>query len=188
MCAPASYSRRVFAMMRGIRATTCGGGTTPGIGTKPAVRPTATPLSTMRPTRSPGSSTPSALQNDTCSMPPTPASSAARIAAVPWACAVTGRPSRCASSTSARARRHRPAAGHHLDDVGAAIGPLACRRPQSGRLRRSSSAEEVAVARRRGDRRPGRDDRRQSGGTPPQPQPQREIVTVAEVANRREPS
>jgi hypothetical protein len=89
----------------------------------------------------------------------------------------------------AGARRHRPAAGHHLDDVGAAIGPLAFRRPLSGRLRRSSSAEEVAVARRRGDRRPGRDDRRQSGGAPqPQPQPQREIVTVAEVANRREPS
>jgi len=90
------------------------------------------------------------------------------------------------------AGRQVPAAGHDLDDVDAALHVLAHRgpHPRLGRLR--NPAQVVAVPARRGERRAGRDDRRQPR---PAAQPERQVVPVAQVpdrgdaaAQRRQPS
>lgn len=71
-------------------------------GTTPIVTLTKTSLPARAASRAGSASTPSAVTNVACSMLSTPAASASLIAGVPCAWAATGRPSRCASSTTAR--------------------------------------------------------------------------------------
>jgi hypothetical protein len=126
-------------------------------------------------------------------MPSTPASRAARIAPVPWACAVTGRPRRCASSTiTVSCSGVNWATSWWVPGV--MVPPLAITlmtsTPRSARSRaaaRSASGvgsaappRKLAVPSRRGDRRSRREDRGQAGGAA---QAQREVVTVAEVTH-----
>src|SRR6185437_12256462 len=92
-----------------------------------------------------------------------PAATASAIALAAWACAVTSRPCRCASSTAALStsggnwgRSWRvPAAGHDLDDVDAALGVLAHRGPDRADGGFGDAAQVVAVAAGGGDRRAG---------------------------------
>jgi len=79
-----------------------GGIAMPGTGTMPTAAPTTMRWPVISWIRWPGASTPSSVQNVTCSSPSTPAATASAIALTAWACAVSSSPSRCASSTAAR--------------------------------------------------------------------------------------
>ncbi len=71
-------------------------------GALPSVGQTTISRSRSRRIRSSESSTPRAVRQVQCSMPSTPASTACSTAARAWACAVTGRPRPCDSSTTQR--------------------------------------------------------------------------------------
>ena len=78
-----------------------GGAVGPATGAIPSVAPTAIRRRTIAATRSSGAATRSPSTNVQCSRPSTPAATPSTIASSAWACAVTGKPCRCASSTSA---------------------------------------------------------------------------------------
>ncbi len=86
----------------------------------------------------------------------------------------------------ARTGGHVAAAGHDLDDVGAPVSVFADRVTDAV-CAGGWCAQEVAVAARGGDRRPGRQDVRQRGvGAGRVAQPEHEVAAVAEVAYRRD--
>ena len=69
--------------------------------TRPIVIPHHTPRPTIASTTSGLAATPASVRNVQCSIPSTLAATAAAMPAVAWACAVTGKPTRWAASTTA---------------------------------------------------------------------------------------
>lgn len=84
-------------------ALICGGITPPVLErSRPRVGQTTVPRAASAAATSGGVSKPFPVMHEQCSMPSTPAVIDWRTAGTPCACAVTGRPSRCASSTTTR--------------------------------------------------------------------------------------
>ena len=136
------------------------------------------------------------MKNEQCSMVSNPAFSAPAMPSAAWACAAIGRPCACASSAAAfssagpywtrwgrTARRHLAAGDHHLDSTCAPR--LACSRTASrtacSPLR--LAAQDRAVPAGRGDRRARREDLRAFAT---EPEFERQVVAVAQVADRRD--
>jgi len=78
--APAWWRRDQFARMPGIRARASEKGVSPCAGITPTVRPTTVRRSAISWISSAGASTPSAVQNETCSSMSAPAATASAIA------------------------------------------------------------------------------------------------------------
>jgi hypothetical protein len=79
-----------------------------------------------------------------------------------------------------------PPAHHDLDDVAAPFGALTHRRPQSG-LVLGLAPQEVAVPADGRDRRASRDDARKRGCRKAPGEVERQVVPVAQVADRGHP-